>query len=172
MTIAIPTTTALAAANEKTEPITVKKNQHGVGSFKLNISGTWAGTITILRKPQQINEKMKNYLVHTGSAAAAAITAGAAVGVVADELIGMWIRNVNTNSFGPITDNTATVITATQAGGSDTKWDVGEIGDLWEVVGTYTANQVLIGEEAEDNAQYVAIFSARTSGTARVAISR
>lgn len=167
MTVKINTTTALAAANNKTEPQVITK-----GDFNLKISGTWVGTITILRKPPQINAKMRNYLVHTGSAAAAALTAAAAVGIVADELIGMWVRNDSTLGMGPITDNTATVVTATLAGGADTKWDVGELGSLWEVVGAYTSNQQQIGEEAEDNAEYLAIFSARTSGTARVTISR
>lgn len=167
MTVAINRTTALTAANIKTQAVTITK-----GQFKLGISGTFSATVTILRKSRLINLKMGNSLIHTGAAAAAALTAAGMTGVVADELIGMWILNEDTLGAGLITDNTASVVTATLAGGSDTKWDVGEVGSVWEVVGEYTAPAQYIGEEVEDNADYLAIASAWTSGTARVTISR
>jgi len=173
MTLALNTTTALTAVNIKTDPVTIRtgSGNNANQEFHLQISGTWAGTISILRKIRNINASQPNLLVHSGAANAAALTF-VGTGIVADELIGMWVRNDTDVSMGPITDNSTTVITATLAGGTDDDFDVGDKCSLWEVVDTYTANASVVGTEGADASEYMAIMSAYTSGTARVVFSQ
>jgi hypothetical protein len=159
-------TTALTSANIKTDIVKVYK-----GDFKLTISSTFVGTCTVLRKMSKLNVRMTNYGTHTGADAAAALTDTKIVGVTADELIGLWVRNENTLGMGLITDNTANVVTATLAGGSDTKWDAGEKWSMWEVIDEFSSPQKLIGTEPEGEGEYLVIMSAYTSGTARVLLS-
>jgi hypothetical protein len=169
--------TALTAVNIKTDPVTIRA-KNGANSFNLDISGTWAGTITVLRKIDKINAIQSNNLGHTGADGAAALTAGGMQGVAADELIGMWVRNdtdgttAALKSMGPITDNTTSVITATLAGGTDDDFDAGDQCSLWGVVDTYTANTATVGTEGAAVAEYLAIMSIYTSGTARVQFSQ
>jgi hypothetical protein len=178
MTLHMNASTALTAVNSKTDPVTIRTG-HGNRAnqeFNLIITGTWAGTITILRKHRKLRgndsgEPKWNALVHTGSDGAAALT-DANLGATADELIGGWIRNDTDVSMGPITDNTATVVTATLAGGTDNDWDAGDNGSFWEIVDTYTANASVIGTEGADAAEYLAVMSAYTSGTARVVFNQ
>lgn len=162
----INTTTALTAANTKTDIVLIEK-----GDFKLSITGTFVATIVILRKLPVINASTPNNGTHTGANGAAAMTDANRLGVTADELIGLWIRNDTDGSMGLITDNTATVDTATLAGGTQNDWDTGESWSLWEVLETYSTNQKLIGVETKSQAEYIALMSAWTSGTARVLIS-
>ena len=63
--------------------------------------------------------------VHDGSAEAAILTDTSATFTV-DALIGQTIHNVTDGSSAVITDNTATTITATLAGGTENDWDVGD----------------------------------------------
>ena len=173
MTLAINTTTALTAVNIKTDPVTIRTGQGNNTNqdFNLTISGTWAGTISILRKIRKINAAQDNLLVHSGAANAAALTF-VGTGVTADELIGMWVRNDTDGSMGPITDNTSTVVTATLAGGTDNDFDIGDKCSLWDVIATYTANTPYVGLEGADASQVLGIMSAYTSGTARVVFSQ
>jgi hypothetical protein len=179
MVLRINTTTALTAANKKTEPVAILtgRGNNANQEFHLQISGTWVGTISILRKIRDINDDQPNLLVHSGADNAAALTF-VANGIVDDELIGMWVRNEEnvdsgtTPSMGLITDNTSTVITATLAGGTENKFDIGDQCSLWEVVDTYTANASVVGTESAEAAEYLAIMSAYTSGTARVVINQ
>lgn len=180
MGLAINKVTALTAVNIKTDPVTVRNNENGrARDFSLQITGTWDGTISILRKLRKLNDAQDNLVAHTGADAAAALTAAGMSGVVADELIGMWVRNETDGttealkSMGPITDNTATVVTATLAGSdTDNDWDTGDEGSFWEVVDTYTANTSVVGTEGADQAEYLAVMSIWNSGTARVVISQ
>jgi hypothetical protein len=59
------------------------------------------------------------------SAAAATMTDSTASFTV-DALIGLYIFNLTDGSFGVITDNTATVVTATLTGGTNNNWDSGD----------------------------------------------
>jgi len=167
MTTHINSTTALTAVNIKTNPVSINN-----GDFRFRLSATFEGTVTLLRKASKVNELQRNSGTHTAADGQAAMTDSTLVGVVADELIGMWIRNNTDNSMGPITDNTATVITATLAGGTQNDWDTGEAWDLWDVIGEYTDAQHLLVEEVEDVGEYIAVMSAYTSGTARATISK
>jgi hypothetical protein len=179
MTLHINEVTALTAVNIKTDPVSIRTGHGNRANQELNltISGTWAGTITVLRKIRKINSRQDNILVHSGADGAAALTF-VGTGIVADELIGMWIRNDSDGttkalkSMGPITDNTSTTITATLAGGTDNDFDIGDECSLWDVYATYTANQALIGVDGTDASEYMAIMSAYTSGTARVTITQ
>jgi hypothetical protein len=169
MTLALNTTTALTAANIKTEPVTIRT---GLGNnanqeYELVINGTWAGTVSVLRKVRQIRKGKDNLLTQTGADGQAALT-DANLGATADELIGMWVRNDTDGSMGPITDNAATTITATLAGGTDNDWDTGDLGSLWEVIDTFTANTFSVGTCGVDTCQVLAVMSAYTSGTVRV----
>lgn len=161
MAIVTNKTTAMAATAAKTEPVFIK----GDKNFRIKISATFAGTILLLRRPDNINASQANALVHSGAANASALTA-AMTGVVADELIGTYVKNITDNSFGLITDNTTAVITATLAGGTENDWDIGDLGELWDIVESYTTGQDLIGYEVV-GAYYMLFMSARTSGTAR-----
>jgi hypothetical protein len=170
---AINNVTGLGDANEKTDVVEIRSERGNArNEFNLQISATWDGTITVLRKIENINNSQENKVAHTGADAAAALTAAALTGVVADELIGMWVLNETDDSMGPITDNTATVITATLAGGTDNEWNTGNEASIWEVVDTYTSNASNIGTEGTDLSYFRAIMSAYTSGTARVVFSQ
>lgn len=167
MTRMISAVTSLVATGGLTTPVNIRK-----GDFKLDLTGTWEGTILILRKRRRINNSQINILAHTAADGQALLTAAAASGIVADELIGNWIYNETDESAGPITDNSTTTVTATLAGGTDNDWDTDDLGSIWTIEGTYTIGQSLIGFEAEDNASYMGVFQARTSGTARLVISK
>jgi len=78
---------------------------------------------------------------HTGADDAAALTDSGASYVV-DELIGLRIINETDGSAGYITDNDATTVTASLAGGVDNNWDEGDTyyitaSGLWKSSGTY-----------------------------------
>lgn len=62
---------------------------------------------------------------HTGSNNAAALT-DSTKNFATSELIGNYIHNLTDGSYGIITANTATTITATLAGGTDNDWDTGD----------------------------------------------
>lgn len=62
---------------------------------------------------------------HTGSDDAA-ILSDSSKSWEEDELIGQRVYNVTDGSWGEITDNTATTITATLANGTDNDWDTGD----------------------------------------------
>lgn len=62
---------------------------------------------------------------HTGAADASVLTDSAATWT-ADELIGYFIYNTTDGSFGEITDNTSTTVTATLVGGTENDWDNGD----------------------------------------------
>lgn len=67
--------------------------------------------------------------VHDGSDDAALLTDGG-IDIGADALIGMTVYNVTDGSSCTITDNAATTITCTLAGGTDNNWDAN---DVWQV---------------------------------------
>ena len=167
MTIGQNDVTAIGAASAQTSIVELK------GDFNLDISGTWAGTITILKRRPIFNA----IGIQDGGDGQAAFTDStlakpSATLIVADELIGKYITNDTDGSIGPITDNTATVITATLAGGSQNDWDDGEGASIWDVVSTFTAKQELVGTAPEGGASYMAVFSTFSSGTAHVILSQ
>jgi len=166
MTVRQNDTTALAATGDQTDKVYIQ----GDGNFI--ISGTWAGTVTFLKR----RALWKSIGVQDGGDAQAAftdstLTKATGTAIVADELIGMWISNDDTGSVGPITDNTATVVTATQIGGTDQTWDDDETASLWQVVGAYTTNQNLTFNEADNRTDFMAVF-VKSSGTAHIEISQ
>lgn len=62
---------------------------------------------------------------HTGSNNAPVLTDSAASFVV-DDLIGLVVRNYKDDSYGTITDNDETTVTATLGSGSENDWDTGD----------------------------------------------
>ncbi len=88
---------------------------------------------------------------HTGADGAAALTDAEAHFVV-DELIGLTIKNLTDGSSGVITDNTATGVTATLAGGTNNDWDNG---DAYIIEGA--------GYDTEDWDSFVPTFGAGSS---------
>ncbi len=77
-------------------------------------------------QPWQIEETGGQH--DTGANAATLVDSGEAFTV--DEFMGYILFNITDNSFGYITTNTATAITAVLEGGTDNDWDVG---DFYEV---------------------------------------
>lgn len=134
-------------------------------------------TLLVLRRFKD----MKDLVAHSGAANAATLTftldsdlgADTAAAVVVEHALkGLYISNDTDGSFGPITDNDTTTITATLAGGTQNDWDVGDAFSLWHVVAAHTANAVSTPEEPEVGADLIVLASAWTSGTARVRISQ
>jgi hypothetical protein len=158
--------TALAAANAHTNAVRIVR-----GDFKFALRGTWAGTIVLLRKANMINQPQANALVQDGGDDQSVLTDSTLKGVTADELIGMYCRNSisSKDELAAITDNTATVVTCSLP---SKDFDDGDTCDLWEIVGSYTDNQELVGTEPEDDAEYLALCIAHTSGTVRVVIAQ
>ena len=158
--------TALTAANIHTNVVRIVR-----GDFKFSLGGTWVGTILLLRKATRINQAQANALVQDGGDNQAVLTDSTLSGVTADELIGMYCRNSTSgkDELAAITDNTATVITCALP---TADFDDGDTCDLWEVMGTYNVNQELVGTEPQDEADYLALCSVYTSGTARAIISQ
>jgi hypothetical protein len=167
-TMALNETTALAAVNSKTDRVIIRGTPGKKNDFNLSITATWSGTILILRRLEMLNENQENLVMHSGADGAAALTAGGMRGVTADELIGKYVFNETDNSTGIITDNTATVVTATLAGGTDNDFDAGDECSFWEVVKSYTSNASVGGDEGSEWAEYMALASVWNSGTARV----
>jgi hypothetical protein len=77
--------------------------------------------------------------VHDGGDGQAAMTDASATFII-DDLIGSTIFNTTDGSSGLITDNTATVVTATLAGGTDNDWDDD---DVFEINSTGLITDVL-----------------------------
>lgn len=71
---------------------------------------------------------------HTGSGGASVLTDSTASWTT-DALIGMYVYNTTDSSYGRITDNTSTTVTATLIGGTDNDWDNGD---------AYTVNTPLV----------------------------
>lgn len=153
-----------SAANSRTDKVTLK------GKFSLVISGTWAGTITLMKRYKDWNGADNLTLVHDGGDASAVFDSSTFTEFGLSELIGKWITNDTDDSLGPITANTAAgVVTATLAGGTDNDFDDDDVCSIWEEVASYTANQHLTDlEEVEDGVEYMAVFTTYTSGTACV----
>ena len=63
---------------------------------------------------------------HTGANGAATLTDSSA-SFKTDQLIGQVVFNTTDGSFGTITDNDATTITATLSGGADNDWDTNDV---------------------------------------------
>lgn len=137
------------------------------GKFVFLLGGTFAGTYVLLKRYSD----RKDIGTQDGGASGTVFTDSTAIPFVADELIGAWIRNNEDDSYGPITDNNTTTVTATLIGGTTTAWANGNTASIWEVVATYTTAQYLNFEEPEDGTDYVLICTVATSGTPRVRIS-
>ncbi len=161
MTVAKNATTAFTAAGQYSGIVPL------YGKFKLVIGGTFTGTIKLLRRTKD----QANIGAHTTGAAAAALVVSGGIDYVADELIDTYIMNNTTFSIGPVTDNTTTGVTATQIGGTDQKWDVGETASIWQEVAEYTTDTFAQHEEPEVGVDYILFVSAMSAATARVRIS-
>jgi len=137
------------------------------GDYNFILSGTWAGTILVLRRFPD----MKSLGKHSGADAQAAL-ADKTAPFTADELIGMYVSNDTDGSFAPITDNATNSITGTLVGGTDNDWDTGDEYSLWYVAGTFTANDDPQFSEPEPDTDLIVITSVWSSGTALVRISQ
>lgn len=159
-------TTGLGAANAHTEEVNIKK-----GDYKFKLSGTFDATFLLLRKPTMINRRQVNELVQDGGDNQAVLTDASVLSIIADELIGMYCRNsvAAKDELALITDNTATVVTCALP---TADFDNGDTADLWEVVGTYTTEQDLVGTNGDEEADYMVLCSAYTSGVGRAIISQ
>ncbi|GAI75990.1 unnamed protein product, partial [marine sediment metagenome] len=95
-------------------------------SLTLTVEATYAAAAT-----QGIKIHVRTSLtdravgVHTGADGAAALT-DAEAHFVADELVGLMIKNLTDGSSGAITANTETGVTATLVGGTNNDWDSGD----------------------------------------------
>lgn len=155
-------TKALTAANARTDEISM------FGGYNLIISGTWAGEVKLLRR----FENMRSLGTHTTGADADTITHAVtdpAFVTATNALIGMWISNDTDGSFGPITANDGTTITATLAGGAREgvgagKWAVGDVFSLWYVATTRTTNCDVQADEPELGTTILAVLSTLSSG--------
>lgn len=161
---------ALTAQNIFSDEIAIE------GKFLLNVSGTWAGTITVQRQPKDFQKGGDHSGTHTGSDAASTLTDANQTNWTADQLIGLTIDNTTDGSRVEITDNTDTTVTGTLAGGTDNDWDNGDTYELWHDVdsGIITANGDYQGEELEEEVLYRVGFKTGdyTSGTAYVRVSQ
>lgn len=135
-----------------------------LGNFNIIITGTWVGTIKVLKRFDDLKTKG----THTGANDASTLTY-ASLGATADEFIGMWISNDTQGGFGAITDNDGTTITATLDVGD---WDTGDEFSLWYELSSHTANTITQITAVEPGVSYIFVPSAWTSGTARVRISQ
>lgn len=84
--------------------------------------------IQIIQNGAVLSDDFWNYSeggTHTGSANAAILTDGSKTWT-ADEWIGYLIYNTTDGSWGVITDNDTTTITATLVGGTDNDWDASD----------------------------------------------
>lgn len=162
MTVAKNATTSIGAVGGNSGIVELK------GKFKLVLNGTFTGTFKLLKR---YKDQVSVGIQAGGDGDAALDTDAVALPYVADELIGAWISNDTKGSFGPVTDNTTTVVTATQVGGTAQDWDDGDIASIWEEVASYTTAQYVEIEEPEAGVDYVVVCSAYSSGTARVRIS-
>jgi len=84
--------------------------------------------IQLIQNGAVLSDDFWNYSeggAHTGSANAAILTDGTKTWTT-DEWIGYAIYNTTDGSWGIITDNDATTITATLVGGTDNDWDVSD----------------------------------------------
>lgn len=153
----------MTATGDKSSPMLIQ------GKYDLHLSGTWSGTIVLLRKFPENNSIFK----HDGLANAAALTDSTQT-LTADQLIGQFVANYTDGSIGEISDNTATVVTATLAGGTDNDWDIDDIGSLWSVVASYTANPdpQSTGEQLEPGVEYMLVAKDLATGTAYARLSR
>ena len=150
----------MTAAGERTSRLKVTPGR----PFNVSLTGTFAGTVSLLRKvPQGIGPLDSG--VHSGADNAAALTQAAA-GWTTNELIGKYIFNETDGSLAPITANTATVVTGTLDGGTGDEYDIGDAWSLWEVMATVTAiaNPQPTYTEAEDGVEYMLAFTLFTSG--------
>ena len=163
MTIVKNGTTVIGAAGENSEIVSGLQ-----GKFKIVLNGTFSGTFKVLKRYKD----QKTVATQDGGDTQAAFTDSTMTAYAIDELIGAWIGNDDTGSFGPITDNTATVVTATQIGGTDQTWDDDETASFWEEIASYTTAQYVEIEEPEAGCDYIVICSAYSSGKARVRISQ
>jgi hypothetical protein len=152
---------AFDAAAEKSAAVSV------FGKYNLVLSGDFSMTIKVLRRFSS-NRTMGE---HTGAASAAALTHGVS-GITADELINMYVSNDTDGSFGLITDNDATTITATLAGGTNDAWNPGDKFSLWYVATTLSSESDPQFEEPEENVELMAVVSAYTDGVAKLRISQ
>jgi hypothetical protein len=162
MTVAKNTLSTLTAVGENSGIVSLE------GLFNFLLGGTFDGTYVLLKRFNDRNA----IGVQDGGASGTVFTDSTAIDFVADELIGAWIRNDDDDSYGPITDNNTTTVTATLIGGTTTAWADGDTASIWEVHGTYTTPQVITIEEPEAGTDYVLICTVYSSGTPRVRISQ
>jgi hypothetical protein len=161
-TTAKNSTTRLGAQWEKTDEDELS------GDFNLIISGTWSGTIKLLKKYKG-NDSVATQ--DGGDGEALLTDSSATFGV--DELIGKWLTNDTDAAITLVTDNAATTVTGTLAGGTDNDWDDDDVASLWEEVGSYTSNQAIsTAKEPEAGVKYMLVMSAYSSGVAHVRISQ
>ena len=93
-------------------------------------SATYDGTAI---PPTNSVLSFRDDLIHDGLANAAALTDASAAMTVDEfvtQIVTFTIHNITDTSSGTITDNTATVVTATLAGGTDNDWDIGDAGQV------------------------------------------
>lgn len=150
----------MTAAGERTSIMKVIPGRE----FNVSLSGTFAGTISLLRKVPQGTGPLGSG-VHSGADAAAVLTQATA-GWTTSELIGKYIFNETDGSLASITANTATTVTGLLDGGTGDEYDIGDVWSLWETKATVTAiaNPQPVYKEAEDGVEYMLAFTTYTSG--------
>lgn len=130
------------------------------GNWNLLVLGTFVGTVKVLRRLEGYDA----FATQDGGDGQALLTDSGLTGIVADQLISLWVRNRTDGSFAPITDNTTTTVTGTLIGGADDDWDDGDTADIYQEVVSYTSVQDVEVEAYANDTQYVFICSAFTSG--------
>lgn len=130
------------------------------GNWNLLMLGTFVGTVKVLKRLGGYD----GFATQDGGDAQALLTDSGLTGIVADQLIGLWVRNRTDDSFAPITDNTISTVIGTLIGGTEAKWDNGDIADIYQEVASYTSAQDVEIEAYAEDTQYVFLCSAFTSG--------
>ena len=112
-------------------------NLPGPTDYSLNIDNITIEGLYLDGNGANTNPTVASTGTHTGGANAADLTDSAANGSsgwVVNEWVGYVIQNVSDGTFGSwglITANTATTITATLTGGTDNDWDNGDTYKIW-----------------------------------------
>ncbi|GAI34469.1 unnamed protein product, partial [marine sediment metagenome] len=121
-------TDAVNEASIAASAITTLADCKGINLTKVPSSLTLTVEATYAAATQGIKIHVRTSLTdralgtHTGADGAAALT-DAEAHFVADELVGLTVKNLTDGSSGAITANTATGVTAILVGGTDNDWD-------------------------------------------------
>ncbi|GAI74926.1 unnamed protein product, partial [marine sediment metagenome] len=120
-------------------------------SLTLTVEATYAAATQGIKVHVRTSLTGRALGTHTGADGALALT-DAEAHFVADELIGLAIKNLTDGSSGAITDNTATGVTAVLVGGTNNDWDSG---DAYVIEGA--------GYDTEDWDSFTPAFAAGSS---------